>query len=186
MSVSLQLKPTREHDFNLGARLGFQILSQRESLGLQSKSFIQNYCLPSWQKALPWRKDLQCLQCSNSFYPHIQGAWPTEADSSQTLSITSLLVLPGKTRRISRPWERLIVLLGTSPLLETQSRGGVCTLCDGHAEIRNTRAQEAGTGSLERHGRAGFFPSWKEQPKYPEKVQSWSAYRSAWKHWLGI
>lgn len=117
---------------------------------------------------------------------HTQGAWPIDVNSLQTWSITSWLLSCGKVRRVSRSWERPRVLLRRSPFQETQSQGHVCTLCDGHAELGNSRAQEAGTMSLEKHKCAGFFDSWTEQPKYPVKVQSWSAYMSAWKHWLGI
>lgn len=181
MSVSLQLKPTGEHDFNLGAKLGFQILSFKGRVWVCRT----NHSLRITASLHSRERNLQCLQCFNSFCPHIQGAWPIDVNSLHTQSITSLVLSWGKVKRVSRPCKRPRVLLRRSPFLETQSRGYVCTLCDGHAEM-SSRAREAGTTSLERHKSAGFFDSWKEQLKYPVKVQSWSAYMRAWKHWLGI
>lgn len=88
------------------------------------------------------------------------------------------------------PGERPGVLLRRSPFLETQSQGPVCTLCGRNyvpdANIRNSGAQETGGLSPKKSKYAGLWDSWKEQPKYLVKLQSWSADRSAWKHWLGI
>lgn len=156
MSVSLQLKPIEEHDFNLVAKLGFQILSLKGGVWVCRANHSFRIIASFHDR----ERTLQCLQCFNGFYPHIQGAWPIDVNSLQAQSITSLFLSCGKVRRSL--WERPRVLPRRSPFLETQSQGHVCTLCDGHVEIRNTRAWKAGAMSLEKHKCAGVFDSWRK------------------------